>query len=82
MGAAYRFDPESFSGILGVSEDLRLFYQRHTEYTAEKSLHNRLALEKQSRDLFFTIKHRTLEGSISRDMANGLREYMEDLLDD
>ena len=78
----YKYSPDDYADILGVAEDLSLFYRLHEIYENDSSQTNRFALEKQGKDLFFTIKHRALEGSITGALAHDMREYIEELLDD
>jgi hypothetical protein len=78
--ATYKYNPIDFSHILGLSDDLTIFYTLHNDYANDKTQHKRFALEKQGEDLFFTIKHRALEGLITGTTAYELREHMEELL--
>jgi len=77
---AVKYNPSDFTHIPGLSEDLTIFYKLHGEYIADKTRSKRFALEKQGEDLFFTIKHRALEGFITSAIAYELREHMEELL--
>jgi len=78
--ASNKYNPTDFSHILGLSDDLTVFYTLYNEYRSDKTQRKRFALEKQGEDLFFTIKHRALEGSITGTTAYELREHMEELL--
>lgn len=82
MSNNYKYDPEVYSGILGLSEDLADFYTSHDAYMKEASIKNRFAFEKKGRELFFTVKHREVEGFLSPTEAEEFREYMKGLLDD
>ncbi|MCL1794489.1 MAG: hypothetical protein FWG34_11545 [Oscillospiraceae bacterium] len=82
MNGNYRYNPADFKGMLGLSEELNIFYELHEAYNKEKTSRCRFALEKHGEDLFFTIKHRELEGNLTRATAADLREYMEELLYD
>jgi len=82
MNGNYRYNPEDFRGMLGLTDDLNVFYNLHEAYSKNKTTHNRFALEKHGKDLFFTIKHRELEGYLKHTTAADLREYMEELLYD
>ena len=82
MNGNYRYNPEDFSGMLGLSDELNAFYKLHEEYNKKKTRKNWFALEKHWEDLFFTIKHRELEGNLKHTTAADLREYMEELLYD
>jgi len=75
-----KYNPTEFDHIRGLSDDLTAFYKLYSEYETDKTQSNRFALEKQGEDLFFTIKHRALEGVITGTMAYELREHMEELL--
>jgi hypothetical protein len=78
----YKYNPELFRGILGLSDELAAFYKLHEAFSMNKTQDNRFALEKHGRDLFFTIKHRAVEGAITQTLAHEIREYIEDLLND
>ncbi|MCL2498944.1 MAG: hypothetical protein FWE90_01265 [Defluviitaleaceae bacterium] len=78
--ASYKYNPIDFSHILGLLDDLTTFYNLHNEYINDKTQSKRFALEKHGEDLFFTIKHRALEGAITGTTAHELREHMEELL--
>ena len=76
----YKYNPTNFEQVLGLAGELVLFYKLHEEYEKDKMFSNRGSLEKHSVDLFFTLKHRSLEGAITRDTAYGIKKYMEELL--
>ena len=78
--ATYKYNPTEFNHVLGLSDDLTAFYKLYGEYLTDKTQSKRFALEKQGEDLFFTIKHRALEGLITGTTAYELREHMEELL--
>ena len=82
MGEAYKYNPDDFKGVTNLRDDLENFYVLLEKYDTDKSRQNRLFLEKHSRDIFFTIKHRELEGAITHADAHGLREYIRGLLSD
>ena len=76
----HKYNPTEFNHVLGLSDDLIIFYKLYSEYVSDKTRGKRFALEKQGEDLFFTIKHRALEGSITGTTAYELRAYMKELL--
>ena len=76
----YKFNPSDFTQILGLSDDLAIFYKLYEDYASDKTQSNRFALEKHGQDLFFTIKHRALEGAITGNTAHEIRKHMEELL--
>ena len=80
MFDSYKFVPDDFKDILGLSEELSQFYTCFEIYKNDNSLSNRFSFEKQGRHLFFTIKHRELEGWITHGTATEMREYAEELL--
>ena len=82
MNSKYKYDPEDFEGMLNISDDIRLFYALLEEYRADNTKVKRFALEKHSQDFFFTIKHRELEGRLSHTVAEEMREYLREQLDD
>ena len=82
MTITYKYNPEDYKEILGMYDDLTNFYILHEAYEKEKTMHNRFSLEKHSRDFFFTLKHRELEGSLTHIVATEIRDYMGGLLGD
>ena len=80
MRNAYKYAPERFQGVLGLSNELAIFYNLYETYCADPTEENRFALEKHGRDLFFTLKHRRLEGAITDATASEVLSYMEELL--
>jgi len=78
----HKYNPNDFSHVLGLSGELALFYKLYEEYKTTKTQSNWFALHKHGIDLFFTLKHRALEGAITKNTAYEIREYMEDLLND
>jgi hypothetical protein len=82
MNANYRYNPKEFEGILGLSNELTAFYHLHQAYANKKTNQNRFALKKQWEDLFFTIKHREIEGALNSVAAQEMRWYLEELASD
>ena len=82
MDRAYKYDPEDFRDILGMTDELSLFYKLHETYSREKTQDSRFALEKHWEDLFFTIKHREVEGFLKPVAAEEIRAYLEELASD
>jgi hypothetical protein len=78
----YKYNPADFERVLGLSTELAEFYRLHNEYLKEKTQSKRFELEKHGMDLFFTIKARGVEGSLTRNTVYDLHEHMEDLLYD
>jgi len=54
----------------------------HETYNKDKTRGKWFALEKHWEDLFFTIKHRELEGFLTHTTAADLRKYVGELLYD
>ena len=79
---AYKYDPEDFTQILGLSGELATFYRLYEDYSNERTQSRRINLEKHGIDLFFTLKHRALEGAITQNTAFEIREHVEELLYD
>jgi len=82
MSNNYKYDPNDYKNVLGLASDLGLFYKLYEVYLKDNTPSNRFALEKQGEELFFTLKHRRLEGAITIDTARDLRDYMEELMYD
>ena len=82
LNTIHKYNPADYRQVLGLSGELDLFYKLHEEYKEKKTLSSRVAFEKHGIDLFFTLKHRALEGAITQNTAHEIREYVEDLLND
>lgn len=54
----YKYSPEDYRDMLSMAEDLTLFYELFETYSENRTQDNLFALERQGRELFFTIKHR------------------------
>ncbi|MCL2047030.1 MAG: hypothetical protein FWG88_11690 [Oscillospiraceae bacterium] len=78
----YKYDPEQFNNMFSLTDELKAFYEQYEKYLLNKTREQKLALEKLARDMFFTIKHRRIEGVLSQSMAQEIIEYLEELLDD
>ena len=78
----YKYFPEKYMGMPGIPEELNSFYQLYEIYIEYRTQNNLFALEKHARDLFFTIKHRSLAGYITVADAHEMKTYIEDLLND
>ena len=76
----YKYSPEDFTGMLGLPGELKTFYRLHEIYTNNKTDRNRFALENHWENLFFTVKHREVEGFLNPVAANEIRGYLEELL--
>ena len=80
MNGSYRYKPEDFSGLLNLPGELQIFYKLVEKYKAESSEENWFGLKKHWEDLFFTIKHREVEGFLKPSAASELRDYLEELV--
>jgi len=82
MNSDYKYNPDDFKGMLSMTDDLSSFYVLYETYKEEKTLVNWLALRKQWEELFFTIKHREVEGFLNPVDAQEIRDYLEVLIND
>ena len=78
----YKYNPDDFTGILGLAGELGVFYKLYETDKREKTQDSRFALKKHWEDLFFTIKHREVEGFLTPVNAQEMRSYLEVLVDD
>ena len=76
----YRYNPDSFIGIMRLSDDLNSLYFHYERYSQERTQRNRFALERCGEDLFFTLKHRKLEGALTCIIADEIMAYAEELI--
>ena len=82
MNGVYKYSPEEYNGILGLSEDLFEFYHLYEQYRADRTPDSLFALKNHWEVLFFTIKHREAEGFLSPVLASETRDYLEGLVND
>ena len=82
MNRAYKINPENYKRILGLSDDLAKFYQLYELHCMDKTQDSFYALRNQWEILFFTIKHREVEGFLSPMVADEIRGYLEELVND
>ena len=78
----YKYNPDNFNGIMRLSDDLKRLYQLYEIYKNKKTRSNKFALENCGEDIFFTLKHRKLEGIITHDTANDILAYVRELIYD
>jgi len=82
MNNNYKFNPDNYHGILGLSEGLSNFYNSFEIYRDNKSKENWFGFRRKWEDVFFTIKHRETEGNLNPVTANEMRDYLEVLIND
>ena len=80
MNIAYKYNPEDFRGLLNLPGELQVFYNLIENYREDSSDNNWFELRKHWEDVFFTIKHREVEGFLNPLAASELREYLEELV--
>ena len=79
MNYNYKYNPDDFTEMLGLSDELITFYKLHEIYNNAKTTTNWFTLKKHWEDLFFTIKHREIEGFLNPVIAQEIRDYLEEL---
>jgi hypothetical protein len=57
------------------------YYDILEEYRKKKTQSNLYRLDKQRRDLFFSIKHRVVERRLTETQAQEMRDYFGELFD-
>lgn len=76
----HKYRPDDFVNILGLGDELKEFYYLYEAHQRKKSQYSKIDLEIQGRNLFFTLKHRKVEGTINPIIADEILEYAEELL--
>ncbi|MCL2386892.1 MAG: hypothetical protein FWC89_04990 [Defluviitaleaceae bacterium] len=82
MTNTYKYQPQDFTRILSLSEDLAEFYKCYEDCQKDNTQSKRFAFERAGDAIGFTIKHRMVEGSITPPFADELNEYLGGLLHD
>jgi len=79
---AYRFNPTDFAGISCLPYELEDFYSLLEQYKESGNQDILPALRNQWEELFFTLKHRELEGALDSTTTAEIQLYLEELLND
>ena len=82
LKTTYKYNPADFESISGLSNELEEFYRLYEIQKASGDRGDWFDFREQWENLFFSIKHRELDGVITENAACELREYLEDLLYD
>lgn len=77
----YKYDPNDYKDSPGLRAEIEDFYSLLEKYHGEKTKSNWNRLDKQRRDLFFSIKHRVVEGRLTQIQAQEMRDYFGELFD-
>ena len=78
----YKYNPDDFQNMFGLSEDLTAFYNSLEKYKQHSTFENRIDFLNAWEDVFFSIKHREVEGVLNPIFASELRAYLEDIAND
>ena len=79
----YKYNPSDFDSMPCLADELSKFYNLFEVYAAERTTSALLDLKYHWwENLFFTIKHREVEGSLSPVDADEIRHYLEEFLYD
>jgi len=82
MNGTYKYNPDDFKGMLGMTGELAVFYELYEADKRKNTQDSRFALKHHWRELFLTIKHREVEGFLNPTDAHEIREYLEELMND
>lgn len=77
----YKYDPKNYEDSPVLRAEMEDFYSLLAKYHSEKTKRNWSCLDKQRRDLFFSIKHRVVEGRLTQIQAQEMRDYFGELFD-
>lgn len=78
----YKYNPEDFCNILGLSNELNNFYKLLEIYHENKNDDNWFTLRLHWEDLFFLIKANGVTGALNPVLAQDMRNYLEVLVND
>ncbi|MCL2088259.1 MAG: hypothetical protein FWH14_02135 [Oscillospiraceae bacterium] len=82
MNTVYRYNPDDFKGILGLSDDFSNFYKSHEKYCSTNALMDWSVRHNCWENLIFTIKGREVEGFLNPVTAHEMTSYLEELVID
>jgi hypothetical protein len=77
----YKYNPADFAYSPCLSAEMEDYYSLFEKYQADKTKLNWSFLDKQRIDLFFSIKHRVVEGYLTQAQAQEMRDYYGELFD-
>ena len=77
----YKYMPKDFENMNGLDEDLREFYIQLEQRDNQSKKWNR-PFEDARKILFYSLKHRSVEGYITDTLKNEIYEYLGGLFDD
>jgi hypothetical protein len=77
----YKYNPDDFEGMSFLPDDMRAFYTQAEVYNKDKTEANDAMLYTASIDLFFSIKHRAVEGCITKEQAREMQNYFKGIYD-
>jgi hypothetical protein len=77
----YKYSPEDYEEMACLSDDMADFYHLLEMYHENITDENECIIDKQRRELFFSIKHRVVEGYITGIQAQEMRDYFGELFD-
>jgi len=75
----YKYNPEDFRHMQLLGEDIENYYAALSEYKKNGNLQNRFTFLDKWETLFFSFKHREVEGFFMPFDADEMRDYIEDL---
>ncbi len=81
MLSKYKYDPDDFVDSPGLQAEIADFYRFLEKHRAAKTGTTLSFLDKQRRDLFFSIKHRVVEGRLTKTQAQDMQDYFGELFD-
>ena len=82
MLRTYKYEPCKYSSYGLLSQDLESYYDALEKNKKDDTEHNLVHLETMVERLFFSIKHRCVEGKLNEIEAEEMLCYLRGLLDD
>ena len=78
----YKYMPKDFEGMSDLPEDLEAFYKTLEIYKESDLFVDRVEFREAWETLFFSIKHREVEGYLNPALASELRSYLAEVAND
>ena len=84
MGSRYKYyNLDEGAGIPVITTDMQAFYEAHTAYVDNRNERSKYTdFTTSARELYSTIKHREIEGFLTFEKAEEIREHIMDLLEE
>ena len=84
----YKYNPDDFKGMMSLPDDLEAFYRACESYAKSRAddkserehFKDYIHLHKTCSELYYSTKHRMVEGFLTRALFDEINSYVDDLI--